>query len=549
MFHILQSPVMRHGHGVGLHFEGEIPVQPMYFINGNWIGAQLTQPDSGVHLLDFAPIAFPFQVGGIHSALMLQGNTFTEADYASYKGTAHIVATEPNPQIRDLYIENCEKKSVSTQVEIMPIEPRTYLEAYDRQFDLVSLPSLGSFGGNAGIHALEEDYLYTLEGFQSIWSHLTRDGWMKITVWNDYPPQYALRLALMLRQFMEMETEDVVNQHLLILKSWGSYTFFIHKSRLTNDIRQTFEDFCTAKGFEVFKYDPDVNIDYATIGEQTDQGVFDQFLNAALFHDPWLIMQAYAFRMEPPTDNSPFIHQFLKKASLQKLRNTYSTTSVPYFGLGYLMVWITIGVVVALALAFIVLPILIRKQQLRNDKTWIILYFGSIGLGYLFIEINLIQQCILYFGNPVYAVAATISTILLFSGLGSFVSEKWEGAWSKLPWIIIGVVFLAIINGLMFNGFTLSTVNYGLAIKLLLFVLMIGPIAFLMGFPFPLAISYLSKKHQQAIPWAWGVNGYFSVISSPLAIILAVEWGYQVLWLLAAALYVLPLIARFSIQK
>jgi hypothetical protein len=163
-----------------------------------------------------------------------------------------------------------------------------------------------------------------------------------------------------------------------------------------------------------------------------------------------------------------------------------------------------------------------------------LLYFALIGIGFLFVEIPLIQRFILFLGNPAFAMTAVLFSLLLFSGIGS----RWS---SRVPaQLAIGALTLLLLVyplalPMLFN----QMLGLPLEVKLVLGCIMLAPIGFLMGIPFPSGVRLLSSYRQSEImiPWAWGVNGAASVVSSILAALLALTWGFNLVMYIGAACY------------
>ena len=177
------------------------------------------------------------------------------------------------------------------------------------------------------------------------------------------------------------------------------------------------------------------------------------------------------------------------------------------------------------------------------------LYFGGIGIGFMFVEIVLIQRFILYLGSPIYTVAVLMCALMIFSGLGSYFTSRLE-----LKQIRVFTIFLAIIGLLLVYSFSLTPIlqqTIGLTgfLKILIMTLIIAPLAFLMGLPFPLEIKCLGQENPRLVPWAWAINGCASVISAALATVIAVEMGFKWVTILAAVAYGLPLITTITAKK
>ena len=169
-------------------------------------------------------------------------------------------------------------------------------------------------------------------------------------------------------------------------------------------------------------------------------------------------------------------------------------------------------------------------------------YFLLLGLAFLFVEMAFIQKFILFLSHPLYAVAVVLSGFLLFAGLGSALSENFSRRlqWQKISPVTIAVAAIAILALLyiailpaIFTAFIGLPDTARIAVSLAL----IAPLAFFMGMPFPIGLQRLSGLAPGFVPWAWGINGFASVVSAVLATLLAVEFGFNAVILLALVLY------------
>jgi hypothetical protein len=135
--------------------------------------------------------------------------------------------------------------------------------------------------------------------------------------------------------------------------------------------------------------------------------------------------------------------------------------------------------------------------------------------------------------------------MLLFSGLGSLVIQAGSGVpLLTLKWIFIGIFLMTIVYMTILPGISRGLIHlldvwrYGLA------VLLLAPISFLMGMPFPSALARLHWLNSSLVPWAWGINGFASVVSAVLAVVLSIEFGFNVVFLVAAVCYLVALLSR-----
>jgi hypothetical protein len=228
------------------------------------------------------------------------------------------------------------------------------------------------------------------------------------------------------------------------------------------------------------------------------------------------------------------------------MREVFGQGSMPFLEVGYLIVLLTLLQISIAAIVLIIAPLLVIGFK-GGGKTFTLIHFSSIGVGFMFIEIMFIQQFILYFGQPIYAAAAVLSGMLIFSGLGALLSHRLT---AKKPWflgLLAAVIVLIVMLAFFMTPLLRLTISAPLATKILVSMLIIGPLAFVMGMPFPAGLRLLARTNINLIPWAWGINGCFSVISTALATIIAVEAGFSHVMLIAAAMYLMALLINIKV--
>jgi hypothetical protein len=172
-----------------------------------------------------------------------------------------------------------------------------------------------------------------------------------------------------------------------------------------------------------------------------------------------------------------------------------------------------------------------------------------IGAGYILIQVALIQKFVLFLGHPTYALTVIIFSMLLSSGLGSFVSKRLIGNVLSLPAVLLFVTAAVLVLSQAAGPVSESGVALPLALKILIAVCMIAPVGFAMGMPFPTGLTLLERTMPAAVRWAWSVNAASSVLGSAAAMFLAIYLGLKmtlciggIFYLAAlASLYISPL--------
>jgi hypothetical protein len=167
-------------------------------------------------------------------------------------------------------------------------------------------------------------------------------------------------------------------------------------------------------------------------------------------------------------------------------------------------------------------------------------YFTLLGLAFLLVEVSLIQQYILLLGQPTLAVATVIGALLLSSGVGSSVSGRFGWGRVMLALVVVLAVYPFAVDVLAPLLLPLPTLA-----RVLVTALLIAPVGFLMGMPFPRGIAAL-RASEDVVPWAWAANGSASVVSAVLAAMLALSFGFTAVLVIGAGLYLGAALIRWS---
>jgi hypothetical protein len=206
------------------------------------------------------------------------------------------------------------------------------------------------------------------------------------------------------------------------------------------------------------------------------------------------------------------------------------------------MLYVTLLQIFSLAVIFIIVP-LFKIGFSGQNKFGVLVYFAGIGFGYMFIEIIFIQMYTLYFGNPIYSTSTVICFMLVCSGIGSYMTQNSKFVYVKSRLVVGIIVVLLLIQALMLKEILFVTIHYSLTFKILIALILIAPCAFFMGMPFPAGMKKTSDQSPSLIPWAWGINGFASVMATVLATVFAVEFGFTAVFIGAAFFYSVVLVS------
>lgn len=546
---VVSADALRYAPGLSLAFTGEVPVKKEIFNNGDWFGPIVSwNKQDRFHLLDYTTMALPYVLKQRDKVLVLHAGTGLPVSHALSKGATNIDAIEPHETVTNLLLHELADDNDSLfyhpALKMHVTEPRTFLSVTQKKYDLVQLPIVGAFGGGAGLYAMREEYSLTKEAFLQMWNLLEDDGVISITAWVDYPFRNPLKIAATIAETAEAAGLSSLDSHITAVRSWGTVSFLLKKSPLSSTDTSAIRQFCNKLYFDpVFL--PGLSQEERTVYNGMNDTSFFVYMDELLSGKREKLYKDYDFYLRPATDDKPYFSQFLRWKSLPHLTSIFGTQSVPFLELGWLISVMTFFQLSLLALVLIILP-LFKIGWKGSHKFWTLMYFSGLGIGYMFLEIVLIQQFILFFGNPVYAAALVIGVMLLASGAGSYYSSRFLLKRSVMQRILLMIVGLLLFYSFFLSTFLQNITGLFIGLKLGISLIIIAIPSMLMGMPFPMGLRLLSGIEEKNIPWAWGINGCMSVISAALATLLAVEAGFTVVMIVAAFAYAICLLVMYG---
>jgi hypothetical protein len=244
---------------------------------------------------------------------------------------------------------------------------------------------------------------------------------------------------------------------------------------------------------------------------------------------------AYPFDIRPPEDDRPFFFRFSYWWHLFS-RDPLVAATVPVMDYGLLLLLATTGLAAA---ACVYLPLRARAGhglRARHAGRYAA-YFAAIGLGFMAIEMALIQKFGLFLGHPNYALSVVLAALLLFTGLGSLASARLVralGGQRFAAYALAGVVLAA---HLLVLPRLSALVGWPFAARVAVVFALVLPIGVLLGTFFPAGLDRLKGSAQPFVPWAWGVNGIFSVVAPILSVAVSMTWGISALLVAAVPVY------------
>ncbi|MEN8730838.1 MAG: class I SAM-dependent methyltransferase [Desulfuromonadales bacterium] len=536
--HIVTAPVLRSATALSLLWLGEMPSSPAVFINGDMLGS-IPSVIGRKNPMNATTSALPFALASPERILVLNAGTAQHVALALGHGAEEIVAVESHRVLlRELFKLASEQNAsvfTSERVTWHSEASRTWLARDTTRYDLIMLPDIGSSGGNAGLFALHEQPLLTKQALQQAWQKLTPGGYLSVTTWIDYPARSPLRLLATLVELLE-ETGAEPTEHIAALRSWGTLTFCIKKTPLDSDEIAAARNFAERWAFDTALLTgiADAKRDY--YNQLQDTSLLELIDATLLKERRQALYRDYPFRIVPTSDDRPFFSQFLRWSRIDLLLEQFGQRTVPFIELGVLVAGLAALILTVLAVILVLLP-LVRLSGEPGSRFRTLLFFGGLGVGYMWVELAMIHRFEFYIGQPVYSAALVVAVLLIGSALGSMLTEQFS---NEKPQRFTTLAFIVLTTYVLTLGPILqSTIHFSLFSRVALAIAVLIPAALIMGMPFPLGIRLLNRTSRNEIPWAWGINGCLSVVGAAFATLIAVETGYSILLLLAAGAYFL----------
>jgi len=237
----------------------------------------------------------------------------------------------------------------------------------------------------------------------------------------------------------------------------------------------------------------------------------------------------YRLNVCPPTDDKPFFFNMTRLSQLG--RSASSAEADPYQ-----ILMVTLGILVLLSVLAFLLPFRFAREKER-PTIGSLTYFAAIGLGFLLLEIVLIQRFVLFLGFPTYALSVVLFALLIFTGIGSALSARFTRMRRSLLVALGIVIALIVIGAYGLQPLLRGMISLPFGARVVITVALLGPVGVALGAAMPIGLRRFQGLHPNSVAYAWGVNGVASVLASVLGVALAINFGFAITSLIAAACY------------
>jgi predicted membrane-bound spermidine synthase len=460
---------------------------------------------------------------------------------AKIHGAKSIRAIELNQAIIDVHHEVAPDFSRALlddpSIEVVVDEGRSALIRDERHYDLIQMTGIDTWTSlTSGAYILAENYLYTSEALAQMLARLDDGGVLQI-----------------IRMSAEMETLRLVSN----LDAALGGTTDLSNAVIAFSTRDILTALVYKKGgFKPQEVESLLNkarrdgFDAVYVPGWQRGTVVERFIRSS---DKASFIAEFPRDISPTTDDRPYFFNFTRWND--PLGSAEFIDEVASVSQGNpLFILVQLGVSSLLATLFIVTPLVLLRRKRRSEAIaptsttpvwrWLA-FFGAIGAGFIAIEIALMQKLTLVLGQPLYSIVVTLATILIATGVGSWLSERWLADRPKSHMLGIALLLATMVAAWVALGPTIvdAIVVLPITARLLAAAALVAPMGVLLGVPFAHGIRMIRQHDPSLIPWAWAVNGSATVVGSTATVILSMNAGFNIVMIVAAGIYLLAFIA------
>lgn len=409
-------------------------------------------------------------------------------------------------------------------VKFVGDEARSWIQRHKDTYDIIQVSVIDNWSAtSSGAFVLTENALYTLENWKLMIDRLKPDGILTVTRFYRSKPSEIYRLISISTTALLEKGIANPRDHLVLLKvnqierekdRSGTGVIMLCKRPFNKTELNTIDSICNEMKFEKV----------LTPNTVTDSAF--AFI-ASSGPNQQEYVSKFAVDITPPTDDKPFFFHLMRfrdlpnKAFWQEWDMEFNVKAI------FILTTLTFTMLV-LTLACILIPLKLTSKKIKLKGSGLLfIFFAGIGFGFMLVEISQIQRLNIFLGHPTYSIAASLFTLLLSSGLGSYISSKFIKNLNRksIAWNFASLLAVLLLFGLLTPFIIKNFREAETWLRVLIACLILFPIGLVMGSAFPLGMKCASKFNEAITPWLWGVNGVTSVFASVLAIIIAMTYG------------------------
>ena len=483
--------------------------------------------------LGLGPQRTAFDLARKGRALIIGGGGGRDIYNALTAGERDVDVIELNRQIRDVVDGPLRPWSGSPyslpRVHSAIGDGRSALAARSTRYDAINIGFTNTLTASAGqAYALAENNLYTVEAFREYFDHLRPRGVLSVSRLYRFAGEEALRATVLALAALEEDGARDPERHVLVLLGRDALeavfgTVIVRREPFTAAEVVRARTLARERGADVvFGPGGPPRREWAGLARAES---LDDFCTG------------YRLNVCPPTDDKPF---FLNSVRLGDLGTARPGETTFIARTPFVVLLIALGILAVLCAVALLAPLALRRGQPRPPAR-ALAFFAAIGLGFLLLEIVLIQRFVLFLGFPTYALSVVLFALLVFTGLGSYASGRWSAPRRSLALALTAACALLLLVAFALGPLVHALIDAPFALRVAVTVVVLAPVGLALGTAMPTGLRRLDALHPGAVPWAWGVNGACSVLAAVLGIAIALVAGFTVTTLVALGCYLLAL--------
>ncbi|MBV8949455.1 MAG: hypothetical protein JOZ99_01160 [Actinobacteria bacterium] len=425
-------------------------------------------------------------------------------------------------------------------------EARSYLTRTTAKYDIIQISLIDTWAAtSSGAFALSENSLYTTHAWKIFLDRLKPGGVLSVSRWYTralgVPPYEMYRTASLAAAALKARGVSDPRSHIAIYESPPLFygvisqaTLLVSPQPLAPSDYATMSDVAGPLGFK-----PILTPTYAR------DRVFADLTGP---HGPSRGMHDVNADISPPTDNRPFFFQMVGRSSLGRLTSSSAETDQIFQPV--LVLAVLALTVLVLALGFILVPLLLTtRREAHQGMSPFYVYFAAIGVAFLMIEVSQLQRLSVFLGHPTYGLTVVLFSVLLFSGVGSMLTESFasRGRPTRLVFALAGLLAVVVAFGLASAHVLSATESATTPVRILVAVALLAPLSLMMGMPFALGMRMAAARPGAPTAFMWGVNGATSVCGSVFGLVFALFAGIPTAFWVGGLSYLVALLAMVRI--
>ena len=442
-------------------------------------------------------------------------------------------------------------------VEFVGDEARSYIQRLDRKFDIIQVSVIDNWSASSsGAFVLTENAIYTIETWRLLLSRLNPEGILTVTRFYRSKPIEHYRLINICADALNDAGITDLRKHIILIKCQqeerkqdrsATGTILVSKTPFGEKDIKMIDSLSNVLDFE--------NV-------LTPHSVIDS--NFILLTSPASERNEFnktlPVNIKTPTDDKPFFFHYMKFQDLVNI-SLWKEWDMEFNAKAiFILAALTITMIV-LSLLCVVVPLKItaKKVNLKGSFPYF-LFFSAIGLGFMFVEISQIQRLNIFLGHPTYSLAVALFTLLISSGIGSYLSmnvsnlQQASGTnkenFIKVSYLrFLALLIVLILFGLLTPFIIITFREYSTLIRIIVSASILFPLGLFMGMAFPIGMKYASVNSTQITPWLWGINGVMSVLATVLSIVIAMNYGISTSYWTGAVCYLFAVGSFVIISK